>query len=164
MKRAVLNTAAAAVGVTGVLVASHFSPMAAGASQLAGSDISPSVTSPSTKSPSTKSHGLSTPSPSRSGASSSPPTNQTVTGDAFRHEYGPVQVQIVVSQGAITDISLVQQPPDGHSRSINSRAVPVLVSEALKAQSASVHGVSGATLTSKTFMSSLASAIQKAGL
>ncbi len=70
----------------------------------------------------------------------------------------------MVKSGTITDITLVQAPTDGKSRWINSQAVPILVSEALKAQSASIDGVSGATLTTQTFISSLTSAIAKAGL
>ena len=38
------------------------------------------------------------------------------------------------------------------------------MSQALAAQSASIDGVSGATLTSDAFITSLASAIQEAGL
>ena len=87
-----------------------------------------------------------------------------MTGAVAQQRFGPIQVEITVSGGSITDIQLVQQPSDGKSRWINSQAVPILVSQALSAQSASIDGVSGATLTSEAFMTSLASAIQKAGL
>ena len=40
-------------------------------------------------------------------------------------------------------------------------AVPILVSQALKAQSAQIDGVSGATDTSHAFMQALANALQK---
>jgi uncharacterized protein with FMN-binding domain len=45
---------------------------------------------------------------------------------------------------------------------INTRAVPVLNSEALTAQSAKVHSVSGATYTSNDYVKSLQSAIDAA--
>ncbi len=174
MKRVMLSAAAAAAGVTGVLLTSHLNPSAAHASiSGAGRPSTPKADSTPSGKPggnastggssngSASGNGSSGANSSGGGAAS---TTQTVAGDVARHQYGPVQVQITVSQGTITDISLVQQPSDGRSRWINSQAVPILVSEALKAQSASIDGLSGATLTSEAFISSLASAIQKAGL
>ena len=87
-----------------------------------------------------------------------------MTGNAARHQFGPIQVEITVAQGTVTDIQVIQQPGDGRSRWINSQAIPILVSQALKAQSANIHGVSGATLTTGAFISSLSSALQQAGL
>ncbi len=184
MKRAMLSTAAAAAGVTGVLLTSHLNPSAVHASITGARTSTPQTdaappgkttggnTSNGNSSNGNSANGNSANGNSSNGSSSngnssngnSSSTSQTVTGDVARHQYGPVQVQITVSQGSITAISLVQQPSDGRSRWINSQAVPILVSEALKAQSASIDGLSGATLTSQAFMSSLASAIQKAGL
>jgi uncharacterized protein with FMN-binding domain len=51
---------------------------------------------------------------------------------------------------------------DGKSVGINDRAVPVLDSEALTAQSARVDTVSGATYTSRGYEQSLQSAIDAA--
>ena len=54
--------------------------------------------------------------------------------------------------------------PDHTDRSvyINSQALPILKSEALRAQSASIDMVSGATDSSEAFAESLQSAILKA--
>ena len=92
-------------------------------------------------------------------------TTKTVTGEAVSTRWGLVQVRITVSGGTITAVTPVQVP-SGNRRDveINSYAVPVLNSEVLQAQSASIDSVSGATVTSIGYMSSLQSAIDKAGL
>ena len=80
--------------------------------------------------------------------------------DAF---YGNVQVEAVISGGSITDVQFLDYPQDRRtSRFINSQAVPYLVTEAIRAQSARVNIISGATLTSEAFIQSLQSALNKA--
>jgi uncharacterized protein with FMN-binding domain len=87
----------------------------------------------------------------------------TVTGAVSSMKYGPVQVRAVFSNGRMTDVVAVQTPTgDSHSVSIAQHAVPILRSEALSAQSANIHTVSGATYTSKAYIASLQSAISKA--
>ena len=77
--------------------------------------------------------------------------------------FGNVQVQATVSNGKISDISFLQYPNENStSKQINSQAMPTLKSEALKAQSAQVDGVSGASYTSQAFQNSLDAALQKA--
>ncbi len=79
--------------------------------------------------------------------------------------YGAVQVEITVSSGKVTDVVALQLPDsDRRSASISSRAEPVLRSEALAAQSASIDGVSGATYTSDGYEQSLQAALDAAGL
>ena len=74
---------------------------------------------------------------------------RTVDGPVVDTRYGAVQVEITVSVGKVTDVVALQLPDgDRRSASISSRAEPVLRSEALAAQSASIDGVSGATYTS----------------
>lgn len=89
----------------------------------------------------------------------------TFTGDTVQTRWGPVQVQIRVSGGKITDAGVVQVP-QGNSRDleINSYAVPVLNSEVVQAQSAQIDTVSGATVTSDGYLQSLQSAIDAAHL
>jgi len=48
--------------------------------------------------------------------------------------------------------------------SINAQAIPILKSETLQAQSASINGVSGATITSNAYVQSLQAALAKAHL
>lgn len=92
-------------------------------------------------------------------------TGQTYTGQSAQTRYGPVQVQITVVDGAITDATAVDYPNgNGRDQMINSRAVPLLEDETLQAQSAEVDVVSGATYTSDGYARSLQSAIDEAGL
>ena len=84
-------------------------------------------------------------------------------GSVVNTRYGPVQVQIQVTNGALTDVAVVQYPDaDRKSVRINEQALPALRSEALTAQSAQVHTVSGATYTSDGYARSLQSAIDAA--
>jgi uncharacterized protein with FMN-binding domain len=89
----------------------------------------------------------------------------TVTGDSTDTRWGPVQVQITVANGTITDVNVVDYPSgNGRDQQINSRALPILVKETLDAQSANIDMVSGATVTSEGYLGSLQSALDKAGL
>ncbi|GEB44890.1 uncharacterized protein with FMN-binding domain [Microbacterium sp. AG157] len=95
--------------------------------------------------------------------SSSGLTDGTYTGQAANTRFGPVQVQITVSGGAITDVQVPQYPSEsGRDQQINSRALPVLVKETVQAQSAEVDMVSGATYTSTGYRTSLQSALDRA--
>lgn len=88
---------------------------------------------------------------------------QTFTGNVFANPRGgSVQVQITVDAGKITAITTPVSPGGGNSQYTNY-AVPVLVQEALAAQSATINGVSGASQISAAWKQSLASAISKAG-
>ena len=78
--------------------------------------------------------------------------------------FGPVQVQLKISGGKITDVTTLALPPDGHSQRINSYAVPQLRQEVLGAQSAHVDTVSGATATSEAYTQSLQAALDAAHL
>lgn len=89
----------------------------------------------------------------------------TFTGDTTQTRYGPVQVQITVANGTITDVTALQLTnSDGRSVQISQQAAPILRQEALQAQSAQIQSVSGATFTSEGYTTSLQSAIDKAGL
>jgi uncharacterized protein with FMN-binding domain len=90
-------------------------------------------------------------------------TVQAFNGDAIDTRYGPVQVQVQITDGAISEVAVVQYPDfDGKSVRINSRALPTLRSEALTAQSANIDTVSGATYTSEAYARSLQAAIDQA--
>lgn len=87
----------------------------------------------------------------------------TFTGDTVNTRFGPVQVQITVADGVITDVQVPEYPSSNpRDRQINERALPVLVSETTEAQSADIHMVSGATYTSEGYRESLQSAIDQA--
>lgn len=101
-----------------------------------------------------------------SGASQSGSTSDgTVTGDAVMTQWGVVQVEVQVSGGKVASARAVQVP-DGNpmDQRINSVAVPILEQETVAASSAQIDVVSGATVTSEGYISSLQSALDQAGL
>lgn len=88
----------------------------------------------------------------------------TVAGQVVSTRYGDVQVQVTISGGAITDVTALELPSgDGHSSRISEAVRPMLRSEALRAQSATIDLVSGATYTSTAYRESLQSALDAAG-
>lgn len=89
----------------------------------------------------------------------------TFAGSVSQTRFGNVQVQITVSAGKITDVTALQlTDEDRRSVSISNRAAPLLRSEVLQAQSANVQSISGATVTSDGYLSSLQSALDAAHL
>ena len=77
--------------------------------------------------------------------------------------YGNVQVRAIIQGGKLTDVQFLSYPNDrNQSIEINSYALPILKSEAIKVQSAQVDIVSGATNTSNAFINSLSSALSSA--
>jgi len=79
-----------------------------------------------------------------------------VTGPVVRTEWGPVQVAAQVTNGRVCGIRTLTTP-DGDRKSvmINARAVPALEQQVLAAGDASFQGVSGATVTTEGYRSSL---------
>jgi uncharacterized protein with FMN-binding domain len=76
-----------------------------------------------------------------------------------------VQVRITVVDGKITASEAIVYPNGNHEdEQINSFALPVLSQEVVAAQSAEIDMVSGATVTSQGYLSSLQSAIDQAHL
>ncbi len=89
--------------------------------------------------------------------------NGTYNGDVADAYYGNIQVAAVIQNGKLADITILQYPNDrNRSIAINTYALPVLQSEAIQIQNASVDIVSGATDTSRAFVNSLQSALDKA--
>ena len=101
------------------------------------------------------------------GAASSGPTSSgstTVAGSSVDVGYGTVQVQATLEGGRIVDIQALALPQnDGHSARISQQAFPMLVQQALAAQSSQISGVSGASYTSYGFVQSLKAALISAG-
>lgn len=90
-------------------------------------------------------------------------TDGTYTGTSVQTQFGDVEVQIVVSGGRITDATTpVLTGNEGRSEQINNQAAPILRSELLASQSASIQSVSGATYTSNAYITSLQAAFDKA--
>ena len=87
----------------------------------------------------------------------------TFTGPSVYVNYGNVQVQITVVNGRITDAVAIKAPSGKNDRYTNM-VVPVLKQQTLKAQSANIQGVSGASYTSYGWFTSLQGALAAAGL
>lgn len=87
----------------------------------------------------------------------------TDTGSVVQTRFGPVQVQVTIAGGKITDVTALQLPNDRQrSAEISQIVEPMLRSEALTAQSAQIDLVSGATYTSDGYAQSLQSALDQA--
>ena len=84
-------------------------------------------------------------------------------GDAVDAFYGIVQVQATIAKSRITNVTFLKYPNDRENTiRISNLAMPQLVSEAIKVQSAQVDMISGATQTVEGFQQSLSSALAKA--
>jgi len=87
----------------------------------------------------------------------------TFTGPVVNTRYGPVQVQVTLVDGRLTDVRADQLPVDrSRSAAISSMAAPVLRAEALAAQGARIDSVSGASVTSRAYAQSLQAALDQA--
>jgi uncharacterized protein with FMN-binding domain len=87
-----------------------------------------------------------------------------VTGQAVRTRFGVVQVKVTLNAGRVTDVTVLQAPQGGHDGELTAYATPLLRSEVLSAQSASVDTISGATFTSQGYLKSVQSALDQAGI
>jgi uncharacterized protein with FMN-binding domain len=145
---------------------------AAAAHNAAAETTSSASTSTSTSAdsaPSSASSSTPSSTPSPSASATSPSTSKGATGNyagsTAQTPFGPVQVEIVVSSGKITDVKALQLTNEGgRSVEISNYAAPILRQEVLSAQSANVSSVGGATYTSQGYLSSLQSALDKANL
>ncbi|MET4096203.1 FMN-binding protein [Arthrobacter sp. UYCu712] len=92
-------------------------------------------------------------------------TAGTYDGAVVQTRFGAVQVQITVQSGTITEVTALQlTDAERKSVQISNRAAPLLRAEVLKAQSASVQTISGATVTSVAYLDSLQAALDAANL
>ena len=83
----------------------------------------------------------------------------TIAGNSYQTPWGNAVASVTVKNGKVIAVEMPSVPPSPPS----VYAEPFLVDQALKAGSANIQGVSGATYTSLAFKSSLESAIAKAG-
>jgi uncharacterized protein with FMN-binding domain len=137
-----------------------------GASAQQSQTTAATPTTDPTTSPTRDTTATTTPTPSGTGAPTKTGTglaDGTFTGKTSNTQFGPVQVAIVIAGGKITDVKALQLTSyGGRSVQISNYAAPILRSEVLKAQSAKVASVSGATYTTNGYLSSLQSALDKA--
>src|SRR5437588_4671044 len=167
MKRAVPAIALSAAGLTwlphaqGVIDTKAASPAA----------VSPTTTAPPAGAPPSPDPTDPTEPPTTTPPRTTPPTtrapssNRTVDGPVVDTRYGPVQVEVVVAGGRITDVKALEFPSEARrSQSISEQALPMLRDEVLSAQSANIDTISGATYTSDAYGQSLQAALDSAGL
>jgi uncharacterized protein with FMN-binding domain len=101
-----------------------------------------------------------------SSTTSDPAGTQTATGSVVDvgRGYGSIQVQATLENGRIVDIAALAVPQnDGRSAMISQQSVPMLVQQAVAAQSAQIAGISGASYTSWGFAESLKAALLSVG-
>ena len=149
--------------VAAVVLLFSYRTSTSGAAAPAVAAVAPATT-PAPASPSSPSSSASPPSSAGAGGSSGS-GSKTYTGSVAGTRWGDVQVTITVSGGRVTDVQ-VPIYPDGNGRDqeINAFALPTLVQETLRAQSADIQTVSGATVTTGGYLQSLQSALDAAGL
>lgn len=101
--------------------------------------------------------------PASTGATPSTPdsANATVTtqGTPESSSYGTVQVAVTFTGSRMVAVALLQAPDDGRALT----ALPRLQEEAVKAQSADIDTITGATETSESYKTSLQAAIDARG-
>jgi uncharacterized protein with FMN-binding domain len=104
-----------------------------------------------------------------SGKSASPVTSgttRTAVGPAVNYNYGVLSVRVTVVGRRLVKVGIASLNDGGMYRSqfIDQQSIPLLESEALRAQSANIQGVSGASYTSAGFAQSLQGALHELGL
>jgi uncharacterized protein with FMN-binding domain len=165
MRRMILTAFATVGGIALLLGLKSLTP----ATVTAATEPAPSSpavpTTPSTAESSPAPSATSSPEPTPTATeetTSEAPVSGTYTGDTIETEYGPVQVQITVTDGVITAVDAIQVPSEKpRSQEIAEDAVPTLNSETLEAQSADIDAVSGASYTSDGYIRSLQSALDQ---
>ncbi|GGM11814.1 hypothetical protein GCM10010129_64700 [Streptomyces fumigatiscleroticus] len=98
------------------------------------------------------------PAPTASAPSGSS-SGTVVKGTTVHTEKGPVQVEVVFQGEEIASVRMLQQPDHPQTQA----AVPKLIEETLRAQSADIDTVSGATITSDGYKESLQAALDAKG-
>jgi uncharacterized protein with FMN-binding domain len=93
-------------------------------------------------------------------------TTKTATGPVVNYFYGTVSVSITASGKKISKVTIASLNDGGNSRSqyIDQQSLPMLIQQAMAAQSANIQGVSGASYTSAGFDQSLLGALKQLGL
>ncbi len=163
MRRAALTLIATVIGLV-LLLGFKTAPRGHGGQAVALAPAKPGPTGstpPSTKAPSTgqskKPAHSTAPTHTKAPAQTGP---RTIDGATVNTPYGPVQVRITVTNGKLTDVTPLQLPNDNpQSQQIASYAAPLLRSEALKAGSANIDVISGASYDSQGYAQSLQSAL-----
>ena len=158
MKRAAWYLAAGAVaGFAGVLGlhgrTAPAAPRAAGGA--------PGRTQPSPSAPSAPS-GTGAAASASPGRATAGGGTHSVTGAMEQFGYGELAVRVTVTGSRITNVTVpALQTAEPFSQQLSKQAIPLLRSQVLAADGASINGVSGATFTSQAYATSLQAALDK---
>lgn len=87
----------------------------------------------------------------------------TFTGTPATHHFGSITVTVTLNSGRITGLTYTSAGEMKNQR-YESMAIPQLKAAVLAAQSTKVSTISGATLTSQAYLTSLQSALDQAGV
>ena len=88
--------------------------------------------------------------------------HRTLTGIRVETDFGPVQVALEMTGSRIDDVKALAVPDgDPESADISRTSIPELRRQVLRAQSADIHGVSGATYTAQGYALSVQSALDQ---
>ena len=155
MKRLILAVAGTIAGLIALLsFQTHAGPAAVGSLPAATLGPGPSLVTPSART------GAAGPGPS---PPSGGPDAVTTLGQTVHTQFDTIQVRIVTVGGQIRSVAFAKLAGDEQlSDLINAHAGPLLLQRTLKAQSADIDTVSGATYTSDGYRQSLQSALDKA--
>lgn len=162
----------AALASAGILIAgwqsgAHVADTGSSAASTAAGTTGTTGSSGSTGSSGTSSGSTGTSGSSAAGGASGASAKAvgTYDGSVVQTRFGSVQVRITVQAGKITDVTALQlTDAERKSVQISNRAAPLLRNEVLQAQSADVQTISGATVTSDAYLSSLQAALDAANL
>jgi hypothetical protein len=111
-------------------------------------------------------HGIGGQSSAGGSSSSSAPVlsgpARSASGSVEQYGYGELAVKVTAQGSRITDISVpLLRTADPYSQQLAQQVIPMLRSQVLKAQSARIYGVSGATYTAEAYDLSLQKALDK---
>jgi len=159
MKRAPLFISTGAIaGLTGILIF-HTHPPSSSVGALSGTGSGRTAS---------HSHGNSgsgsRPQSSAASQNAGSYTAGTATGATEQYGYGQLAVRVTVHSGKIVNVAVpLIQTAESYSQQLAAQVIPMLRNEVLSAQSAHIHGVSGATYTSQAYATSLQAALDKLG-
>ena len=162
MKRAAWDLAAGVVAGFAGVIGLH-GRTAPAAPRAAGGATGRSQPGPSAPSASSGTSPAARSSPGRpAGPATAGGGTRSVTGAVEQFGYGELAVRVTVTGNRITNVTVpALQTAEPFSRQLSDQAIPLLKSQVLAADGASINGVSGATFTSEAYATSLQAALDK---
>ena len=164
MRRVILAVTGTVAGLVALLSFKSHAPSVAAAATggPGGASSSPGASSAPGGSSSGGSSATTVPGefPTGSLAAGLPAGETAVDGHVASTVYGPVQIQLIMNNGKIVKVAVLEQPTNTiHDIQLGAFAFPKLISETLAAQTAKIDAVSGASYTSAGYIQSLQSAL-----